>query len=75
MDGTFGPVDADAGCRDVMVHRFRRHRLYLAVNVPLVSAYFFLPAYHLWLWGLIGFGASGAVFAGVRTNRPVKRVP
>ena len=57
------------------MHLRRAHRRYLAANVPIVLAYFFLPEYHLWTWGVMGFGAAAAVFVGTFKNHPSRRWP
>ncbi|HWD09526.1 MAG TPA: EAL domain-containing protein [Actinomycetota bacterium] len=46
------------------------HLVYLAANIPLVIAVFAFPAYHTFLWGSMGLGATGAVAAGALRSRP-----
>ena len=51
------------------------YRLYLAANIPLVILIFWLPAYHTFLWGAMGWGAVAAVVTGTFKNRPRRRWP
>lgn len=44
--------------------------VYLGVNVPLVTAVFLLPGYHVYLWGLLGMGSAAAIVIGLVRNRP-----
>ena len=45
-------------------------RVYVGLNVPLVTAVFLLPRYHPYLWGLLGLGSAAAIAVGVIRNRP-----
>jgi diguanylate cyclase (GGDEF)-like protein/PAS domain S-box-containing protein len=44
--------------------------VYVGINVPLVAAIFALPAYHLYLWGLLSLGSAAAIVVGMVRNRP-----
>jgi hypothetical protein len=46
---------------------------YLVVNLPLVVAIFWLPRYHVYLWGALGLGSAAAVTAGIIRNQPTRR--
>lgn len=44
------------------------------MNVPLVAVIYYLPQYHVYLWGLLGLGSAAAVVVGVIRNQPTHRV-
>jgi diguanylate cyclase (GGDEF)-like protein/PAS domain S-box-containing protein len=46
---------------------------YLVVNLPLVVAVFWLPRYHVYLWGALGLGSAAAVVVGIIRNQPTRR--
>ena len=46
----------------------------MGINVPLVVAIFSLPAYHVYLWGLLGLGSAAAIVVGMVRNRPAHRM-
>src|ERR1043166_818963 len=64
------PAERSANRRRVTLQR-----AYLAANIPLVAAIFLFPEYYVYTWGLLGFGASAAVLAGVVLHRPRNRLP
>ncbi len=43
--------------------------------MPLVVAVFFLPQYHVYLWGALGLGSVAAIVTGILRNKPTHRVP
>ncbi len=47
---------------------------YLALNAPLITAVFYFPRYHVYLWGLLGVGSAAAIVLGIVRNRPQHRV-
>jgi diguanylate cyclase (GGDEF)-like protein/PAS domain S-box-containing protein len=47
--------------------------VYLGINVPLVAAIFWLPQFHVYLWGLLGLGSAAAMVVGIIRNKPRRR--
>jgi diguanylate cyclase (GGDEF)-like protein/PAS domain S-box-containing protein len=46
---------------------------YLIINAPLVAAVFWLPQYHVYLWGLLGLGSAAAMVVGIIRSQPTRR--
>jgi diguanylate cyclase (GGDEF)-like protein/PAS domain S-box-containing protein len=47
--------------------------VYVALNVPLVTAVYLFPKEHVYLWGLLGVGSAAAIVFGIVRNQPERR--